>query len=269
MTLRDYYVYVYIDPRTFEEFYYGKGKGSRRYAHLTDASDSEKATLIRAITAEGLIPIIKTVAAGLTEAEAHLIETTLIWKLGKNLTNLVAGRHVSLFRPHRTMHRDLPGFDYRNGIYYVNVGDGPHRKWEDCRRLGFMSAGQGVEWRDQILELAEGDIVAAYLTKHGFVGVGKVLDRAVSFNSYRHEEKLLTECGLTADRMWENADDSAKSEYVVRIQWKKTVPREEAKWRPKSGLYTTQLIRASLGRQPITIGFLEKEFNVNLQKMAA
>ena len=91
----------------------------------------------------------------------------------------------------------------------------------------------------------------------------------MSFNSYRHEEKLLTECGLTADRMWENADDSAKSEYVVRIQWKKTVPREEAKWRPKSGLYTTQLIRASLGRQPITIGFLEKEFNVNLQKMAA
>ena len=26
----DYYVYVYIDPRNHEEFYYGKGKGSRQ-----------------------------------------------------------------------------------------------------------------------------------------------------------------------------------------------------------------------------------------------
>jgi hypothetical protein len=26
----DYYVYVYIDPRNFEEFYYGKGRGNRK-----------------------------------------------------------------------------------------------------------------------------------------------------------------------------------------------------------------------------------------------
>ncbi len=26
--MNDYYVYVYIDPRNFEEFYFGKGRGS-------------------------------------------------------------------------------------------------------------------------------------------------------------------------------------------------------------------------------------------------
>jgi hypothetical protein len=26
--MNNYYVYVYIDPRNYEEFYYGKGKGS-------------------------------------------------------------------------------------------------------------------------------------------------------------------------------------------------------------------------------------------------
>ena len=41
--MSDYYVYVYIDPRNYEEFYYGKGKGSRKDAHLSDSSDSEKA----------------------------------------------------------------------------------------------------------------------------------------------------------------------------------------------------------------------------------
>ena len=34
----EYYVYVYIDPRNFHEFYYGKGKGSRKDAHLLDSS---------------------------------------------------------------------------------------------------------------------------------------------------------------------------------------------------------------------------------------
>jgi hypothetical protein len=32
----EYYVYVYIDPRNFEEFYYGKGKASRKDAHLNE-----------------------------------------------------------------------------------------------------------------------------------------------------------------------------------------------------------------------------------------
>ncbi len=29
----DYYVYVYIDPTNHEEFYDGKGRGSRKDAH--------------------------------------------------------------------------------------------------------------------------------------------------------------------------------------------------------------------------------------------
>ena len=43
----NYYVYVYIDPRSYEEFYYGKGKGARKDAHLSDVGDSAKVTRIR------------------------------------------------------------------------------------------------------------------------------------------------------------------------------------------------------------------------------
>ena len=125
--LRDFYVYVYVDPRNYEEFYYGKGKGARRIAHLSDETDSEKVARINAIRKEGLDPIVRTIAAGLTEQEALLIETTLIWKLGKNLTNLASGHFVSLFRPHNTLHKELPSFDFQNGIYLVNVGEGPTR----------------------------------------------------------------------------------------------------------------------------------------------
>ncbi len=48
----EYYVYVYIDPRNLEEFYYGKGKGYRKYAHLYEEADSEKSQRIKEIKAE-------------------------------------------------------------------------------------------------------------------------------------------------------------------------------------------------------------------------
>lgn len=264
---RNFYVYVYIDPRNYEEFYYGKGKGARRFSHLSDDSDSEKVARIRAIEAEGLSPIIRTVAAGLSEQEAHLIETTLIWKLGKGLTNKAAGRFVSLFRPRNTLHRELSAFDFQNAVYYVNVGEGPHRNWDDCHRLGFLSAGQGPQWRDQILDLAEGDVVVPYLKGKGYVGVGKVLARAVPYLDFRLDGKLLQDFDLVAPGMTENSDSLANSEYVLRIEWIASVHRSEAKWKSKSGLFATQLVRASLDRQPATVAFVEEAFGVGLQEL--
>ena len=67
--MNDYYVYVYIDPRNYEEFYYGKGRGSRKNAHLSDSEDNEKTTRIAAITEAGLKPIIRVVARMLSEKE--------------------------------------------------------------------------------------------------------------------------------------------------------------------------------------------------------
>lgn len=115
--MNDYYVYVYIDPRNLEEFYYGKGKGSRKNAHLLDVSDSEKSKRIRNIKEAGLEPIIRVIASNLTEQEALLIEATLIWKLGRFTANVASGYFASKFRPHDTYHVELSGFDFQNGIF--------------------------------------------------------------------------------------------------------------------------------------------------------
>ncbi len=53
---RDYYVYCYIDPRNFEEFYYGKRRGNRSHAHLSRDGDSEMATRIKQIKASEIDP---------------------------------------------------------------------------------------------------------------------------------------------------------------------------------------------------------------------
>jgi hypothetical protein len=33
-----------------------------------------------------------------------------------------------------------------SGFYFVNVGEGEHRNWDDCRQYGFLSAGQGEKY---------------------------------------------------------------------------------------------------------------------------
>jgi uncharacterized protein len=270
MTARvpDFYVYVYVDPRNYEEFYYGKGRGARRVAHLSDTTDSEKVSRINAIRKQGLEPIVRTIAAGLTEQEALLIETTLIWKLGKNLTNLASGHFVALFRPHNTLHKELPGFDFQNGIYFVNVGEGSTRNWDDCLRLGFLAAGGDPKWSTQLRRLTEGDVVVAYLKGNGFVGVGQVTARSVPYLDYRHQGRLLRDFDLVQPNIDHDAEDPALTEYLVKVRWVNAVSREHAKWEPRSGLFTPQLIRASLEGQPRTVAFVEQAFGVNLGDLA-
>lgn len=156
----DYYVYVYIDPRNLEEFYYGKGKGSRKSAHLQDVSDSEKSRRIKNIKEAGLEPTVRVIASNLTEQEALLVEATL--KIG---------------------------------------------------------------------------------------------------------EKRLLDLDLVSKTMGSNSDDSVNSEYVALVEWLKTVPREQAKWKRRSGLYTPQRVRASLDNQPTTIEFIEREFGVDVRSL--
>jgi LEM-3-like GIY-YIG domain len=265
---KDYYVYVYVDPRNYEEFYFGKGKGSRKDAHLTSTSDTEKAARIAAIHAAGLKPIIRVIARDLSESEAYLIEKTLLWKLGKHLTNVSSGHFAEKFRPHDKMHLELSGFDFKSGVYYFNIGEGPHRQWVDCREFGFISAGQGRQWSDAISSFREGDILAAYLKTKGFVGIGKITARAVPIREVRINNKPLIAHNLACKNMAENVDSDEKCEYVALVEWISAVEAINAKWKKNSGLYTTTHIRASLDGQPDTKEYLETEFGVSFSDLA-
>jgi len=265
--MHDYYVYVYIDPRNYEEFYYGKGKGARKTAHLKDSSDTNKAKRLSAIKAAGLSPIIRVIAANLTQEQALLIEKTLIWKLGKSLTNISQGHFSEKFRPHDTLHKYLPGFDFRKEIYYVNIGEGPHRNWNDCRKYGFLSAGQGPQWSNPLKSLCEGDCVVPHLKGAGYVGIGIVTNPAIRVSDFRYKGKRLDRYSLEAPHTFANSDDERLSEYILNVRWIKTVERDKAFFKKKSGLFTTQLIRASLSGQPKTLEFIERSFEVSISEI--
>ena len=264
----DFYVYVYIDPRNFEEFYFGKGRGSRKDAHLGDTSDSLKSRRITAIHKAGLKPIIRVIARDLSEHDALLTERTLLWKLGRQLTNVSSGHYAEKFRPHDTLHRELPGFDFRCGIYYYNVGETIHRNWDDYRRIGFISAGHGTRWRDAMLAFHKGDVVAEYLKGHGFVGVGILEDRAKPIRNVVIKGKPLLSYQLRCIGMSDDAESDELCEYVAPVKWAAAVERVQAKWKSNAGLYTTTHIRASLDAQPKTIAFFEEEFALNMRALS-
>jgi hypothetical protein len=269
-----YYVYVYIDPRNFEEFYYGKGKGERKLMHLSEINDdSKKAKRIKDIKKAGLEPIIKVIASGLKEEEALLIEKTLIWRLGRTLTNVSSGHFAEKFRPHNTLHLELKGFDYENGIYLLNVGAGDHRSWDDCRKYGFMSAGQGKRYRKLMQEFRPGDIIAAYWSKKGFrggyVGVGVVQAVALPINDFKINGRSLRELSLIQPNIFDNCDDPEKSEWFIPVEWACTVDVKNRKWRSDLRLFSTPSTKASLERQSSTLQFLETEFGVSFAQLRA
>src|SRR5262249_45916088 len=89
-----FYVYLYVDPRTNEPFYVGKGQGDRALAHLRDTSESLKVARIKEIQALGLEPRIDILVYGLpSEKAAFRIEAAVIDAIGPDrLTNAVRGR---------------------------------------------------------------------------------------------------------------------------------------------------------------------------------
>lgn len=119
-----------------------------------------------------------------------------------------------------------------NGEYYVCFGHSEHRDWEDAIQYGFVSAGGG-NWYTHTLTLLEpGRRFWAYVPDHGFVGVGIVRGERTRYRDFAVETKKgpkpLSQVELRASSMKKDSKDVEKSEYLVSVEWIKTVPLAEA-----------------------------------------
>jgi uncharacterized protein len=266
-TNSDYYVYAYFDPRNYEMLYVGKGRGSRKNAHRGVKAGTEKQERLHRIQQAGLTPLVRVIAASLTEDQALLVEKTLIWRTGDWLTNANSGHYSDKFRPANTLHLSLPGFDTARGIYFVNVGQFVHREWEDCRRYAFLSAGYGRRYSAQLERLEVGSIAAAYMKSWGYVGIALVLAKPVPARDFRHRGRPLRRSMLKGPDLLHDLCDDDDCEYLVAVKWIKHVPRERARFRSNAGLFANQSIVASLSNQLKTLEFLEQQFKVSFQRL--
>lgn len=264
-----HFVYVYIDPRNYQEFYFGEGKGRRHLSHLTDKTPCERTDIIAQIRAEGLEPIVRIVAKDLTKSEARLVEKTLLWRLGKNLSNISTGYFAKKFKPENTLYKEIFGFDFENSIYYMNVGegDGDTRLWDDCREFGFMAAGQDwISWGRKLEVLHVGDIICAYVAGYGYTGIGIVTERSVKATDFKIKDKPLSSYKLKQPNIYLNNAGTKDGDYLVKVKWIKAIPKEQAV-KVSRNAFTTPLIVASLENQPKTLAYLENQFAVKFERL--
>jgi hypothetical protein len=252
-TMANYYVYAYYDPRNHEMLYVGKGHGSRKNAHRPVKEGTEKERRLHGITQAGLKPLIRVIAANLTNDEALLVEKTLIWRTGHSLTNVSGGHYADKFRPPNTLHLSLPGFDTTCGVYFVNVGHYAYREWEDCRKYGYLAAGYGRQHSSQLGLLEIGSIAAAYMSRFGYVGIARVIAKPVPARDFRYQRQPLRAHMLKGPELLHDARDDDRCEYLVAVEWIRAVSQENARFQSKAGLFVKPRIVASLSGQLKTL----------------
>ena len=119
-----------------------------------------------------------------------------------------------------------------NGEYYVSFGELPNRSWKDAQEYGFISAGGGTWYSRTLNQLKIGDRVWVNIPQTGYVGVGRVIEKArkaddVLFN-INGEDKNIYELSDRASYHKEVVDEEDNAEYIVKVNWIKAVDKIEA-----------------------------------------
>jgi hypothetical protein len=145
------------------------------------------------------------------------------------------------------------------GYWFVNVGEGEHRNWDDNTKYGYIGAGQGEKYSGPLRHLKVGDRIFAYMKGRGYVGYGEVTKEAVPIGNFVVDElgKPLLEMPLRAPRAAENKDSPDLAEWAVGIKWSKVFSREQAK--TFKGVFANQNIVCKL-RDSKTLEYVRAEF---------
>lgn len=104
--------------------------------------------------------------------------------------------------------------------WYVAFGEEEARSWNDAVKYGFVSAGGGDWYSRSLCNVPEGARIFAYIPQKGYVGAGIVTGPAVLFE----DSHLAGKKDLEGTYVHANGE----YEYVLPVNWLKTVPVDQA-----------------------------------------
>jgi hypothetical protein len=124
------------------------------------------------------------------------------------------------------------GWDGKSWFFNIGeVGLTPY-SWEDSQRYSFICAGGGKRHRQIMKNLKVGDIVYAYVSGNGYVGVGTVTKIAMRFQEAvladgKTELMDLQQKGNLVGNYNSSSDDD-KCDWIVLVKWEKAVEKNLA-----------------------------------------
>jgi hypothetical protein len=114
--------------------------------------------------------------------------------------------------------------------------------WKDSIKYGFISAGGGLWYSRSLKQLQPGHRVFVMIPKKGYLGVGIVTEARVPIKDFRVEQdgskKSIMNITLNCEAIKQNVDNVDLCSYLVRIEWLKTNPEDQAYW--EKGLRANQ-----------------------------
>ena len=149
------------------------------------------------------------------------------------------------------------------GCIFVNIGEAKAegnttRDWNLCTEFGFVSAGHGSRYANDMKRIRPGAIIYAYSSGAGYVGVGTALEPAVPMAQFLVDGVPLQEKVPPNPLFFHHLDDLEMCEWVVKVKWDKTFGREEAIYR--SGLFVYVATSCRI-KDAITVQYLRQKFN--------
>jgi len=120
-----------------------------------------------------------------------------------------------------------------NGEYYVSYGASENRDWNEACKYGFISAGGGSWYANTLNLLEKGARIWVNIPGTGYVGVGKVTATVIPIdNFYVTDEKgkkvKFIELPTKGSKHETLVTQPDKAEYIVRVEWIKTVSENES-----------------------------------------
>ena len=146
-----------------------------------------------------------------------------------------------------------------SGYYYVTGGAEEDRPWTDMRDHGFFTASGKQFFTKRLDQLSVGDKVFYYQKKNGYLGYGLITSEKLAATDFTLADgRQLVEV-LPKSYLTENSGDPDNCAYVVGVDWKKTVPVNDA--RTFSGIFSNQNVVCKIRHQE-TVDFLKEQFDI-------
>lgn len=118
-----------------------------------------------------------------------------------------------------------------NGEFYVSFDTSFN--WDDAVEFGFIIGGGGQWYSKTLFQLEPSDRIWVNVPGTGYVGVGNVTDTAVKVDKFKVKQKdgnkiILSESNLRNSSIFEKKDDEELANYLVPVDWIKTVKLNKA-----------------------------------------